>query len=162
LNRHVVIVAAGFRFLGWVSGALSAISLIGATAAAIILQLRPAPDPSRPLDLRTYGLVGLLNNGARAINHGLNALLGAAEVVCLVMAAISLAVLLLAVLLHVIGRRLARGAPWARVGGGLAALGSAAISALFLSATTGEELAAPALALGVSLYALWTMVFRFA
>lgn len=162
MNRHVSIVAAGFRFSGFLVGAPSALSLIGAVAAAIVLQFRPAPDASKPLDIKTYGLVGLLNNGARAVNHGVNALLGAAEVFCLFLAAASLAVVLFAVLLWFIGRGLGRRMLWARIGASLLCAVLTLISALALTSVSrgGEPVAA--LFLGVWLYALWALLFRYA
>jgi hypothetical protein len=162
LNRHLSIVAAGFRFSGFVIGAPSVLSLIGAAAAAIFLQFRPAPDASKPLDIQTYGLVGLLSNGARAVNHGVNALLGAAEIVCLFVAAASLAVALFAVLLWFIGRGLGRRKLWARIGASLLCAVLTLMSAAALASVSrgGEPVAA--LALGVSLYALWAVLFRYA
>ena len=162
MNRHVSIVAAGFRFSGFLIGAPSALSLIGAAAAAIFLQFRPAPDASKPLDLKTYGLVGLLSNGARAVNHGVNALLGAAEMFCLFLAAASLAIALFAVLLWFIGRGLGRRVLWARIGASLLCVVLTLMSVVTLTSVShgGEPVAA--LFLGVSLYALWTLLFRYA
>jgi hypothetical protein len=89
-----------------------------------------------------------------------NALLGAAEVFCLFVAAASLAVALFAVLLWFIGRGLGRRMLWARIGASLLCLILATLSALTLTSVSrgGEPVAA--LALGVSLYALWALVFR--
>jgi hypothetical protein len=160
--RHFLIVANGFRASGVVIGAASLLALADLAETALLMRKIPPPDKSAPLDIGTYGLVGLLSNAARGVDHVLHALAGVASFILTIIAIASVLALALGVLLYLVGRGIIHHATWARV---LAILMSAAL--LFASCAIAAVMRrdnAPfaAFPIAASLYALWVMIWRFA
>jgi hypothetical protein len=93
--RHLLIVAIGFRLAGILLGAASIAALVDLADTALLLRRTPPPEIGPPLDIKTYGLVGLLGNAARGVGFGLHALAGLLSIL-LVMAVAAVLALLLA------------------------------------------------------------------
>ena len=97
--RHLLIVAIGFRLTGILLGAASIAALVDLADTALLLRRTPPPEIGPPLDIKTYGLVGLLSNAARGIGFGLHALAGVVSILVMIMLAAAVFALLLALLL---------------------------------------------------------------
>jgi len=161
LRNHRLIVAMGFRVCGWLLGAPMLAALVGLTVSAFALHHAAAPDASKALDIKAYGLFGVLASGARDVDHVLAWLAGAAAWVAFALAVVSLVGVAMGVLFYVTGRGIDRRATWARI---LAVLISlwVLLSAAATAAALPRDLALlAALPVGVSLYVLWVLIWRF-
>ena len=160
--RHLLIVALEFRLAGLLLGIPGVAALVVVIRDVLFLRKAPPPDKSEPLDIGTYGLAGLLNNGARGVGHLLFALNGVATWLLTLLAFVMLLVVLFAVGLYLTGRGIDRQAAWARIIA-LALSGGLALVSCVLMAVLRRELAPFAVVpLGLSLYTLWVLLWRFA
>jgi hypothetical protein len=164
--HHRQIVARAFGIIGWLLGIPSFLLLLAAGVGYFTLPAKPPPDTSRAVDIQTYGLVGLLQDGAIGISHGLSKTFGflndVASWAAMVLAIISLVVLLFALILHVTSRGLFRHATWARIA---AAIISIALILFFygmLFVLPRDLLVAPGLFIAAALYTLWVLGWRYA
>ena len=127
-----------------------------------LLFLRPVPDRSSYLDVGTYGIAGLLANGARGVGKLFEWFGGIATWIEEALAIGLLAAVLFAVMLVFTGRGIARHSAPARI----VALAQSAVFLLFwlvvlLSLPRGAMLV-PAAGVAVSLYAVWVLGWRYA
>lgn len=158
--RHLLVVAIGFRVIGALLAVLAIAALVDLADTAIVMHRTPPVDRSAPLDIRTYGLVGLLHNTARAVDHLLHALGGVLKVLLVVLVIAAVLALLLGVLLYLTGWGIGQHATWARIIAMLLSAGLALSSCALAAAR--RDLAPPAVVpLGLSLYTLWVMIWRF-
>ena len=160
--RHLTIVALEFRLAGLLLAIPSLATLAVAADAAFSLRGLPPPDNSKPLDIGTYGLVRIMANVLRGLDPIMQVIAGAVGwVVTLLAVAASLA-LLFAVLLYLTGRGIGHHAAWARVFGSLLTFGLGLISLMVLTSLRRDLALFAAAPLGLSLYTLWVLIWRFA
>lgn len=156
-NREIV--AWGFRIGGWLLGVPSLVALV--TVIAGLFVPRPAPDKSPYLDVQTYGVAGLLTNGAKGVGKALDGLGGFLSWVEWALAIGLSASLGLAVVLYFTGRGIARHATGAGVVGiGLSAIFLLVWLTILMSLPRGGAMAVPAVGMALSLYAIWVLVWR--
>jgi hypothetical protein len=161
-NIHLRIVATGFRVAGWLIGIPSLLSLLTFGASLFELGQSPLPGPSENLDIGTYGLVALLADGAEALGKILSFLAGLAIWIVVAVAIVSLTTLILALVLYATGRGIRRRASWARIVAILIAVTLLLSSAGSLAVLPEDVALAASLPLGLSVYALWVLFWRFA
>jgi hypothetical protein len=163
MNPNLLIVALGFRLTGLLLGISAILVLVDLSTTALMLHRLPPPDTTAPLSVGTYGLIGLLNNGARVVGKGVYAFLsGPAYWIVVLLAVAALIALLFAALLYLTGRGIGHHATWARVVAILMSLGLTAVS--YSLATMMQRNLAPlaAVPIGLSLYTVWVLIWRFA
>jgi hypothetical protein len=122
----------------------------------------PPPEIGPPLDLKTYGLVGLLHNAARGFGYGVHAMAGLFSILLVVLAVTAIFGLLVAVLLYLTGSGIGRHAIWARIVAILTASLLALASCAVMAVMRRDHAPFAALPIGISLYALWVLIWRFA
>jgi hypothetical protein len=145
-----------------VIGVPSLLTLLSLGGSFFALGQSIPQDPSESLDIKTYGLVALLALGADALAKTLYFLAGLALWIVVAVAFLSLLTLILAVILYATGRGIGHHATWARIVGGLIAVGLLLCS-LGLLAVLSRDLALIAcLPIALSLYTLWVLCWRFA
>lgn len=160
--RHLLVVSLEFRIAGAILGLAALAALVALGDLGLSLHRLPPPDESPPLDLGTYGLVALLNNGAQVVGRLLYALASASGWLVAFLAVAAGLVLALAALLYLIGSGLGRQAVWARIVAGILSVAFAVLSAAAVAALRREPAAlVPALTLALALHSLWTLVWRF-
>jgi hypothetical protein len=160
---HLLIVAIGFRLTGALLGIAAIAELVELVDTALMLRRLPPPDNGPPLDIGTYGLVGLLSNGGRGVGKVMYAFLtGPANWLITLLTIVMLLVLLFSALLYLVGRGIGHHATWARVVAIMMSLGLILVSSSL--ATVMERNLAPlaAVPVGLSLYTLWILIWRFA
>src|SRR5437773_475053 len=108
-----MILGRGFRVGGWMLGlpSLAALLLI----CPSLFFLRPAPDRSSYLDIGTYGIAGLLANGARGLGKLFEWLGGVATWIEEALAIGLVGAVLFAMVLVFTGRGIARHSSRARI-----------------------------------------------
>jgi hypothetical protein len=159
LITHLMVIATGFRLTGALLGAASIAALFDLADTALMLRRLPPPDPGAPLDIGTYGLVGLLNNSARGVGKVLFALLSGPGVWFVVVLAIAAVLsLVFALLLYLTGRGIGHHAIWARIIAILLSLGLAAASCAMMRRELVPIVLLPT---ALSLYTLWVLIWRF-
>jgi hypothetical protein len=159
LRNHRLIVGRGFRIGGWLLGvpSLGALLLI----CTSLFVLRPSPDRSSYLDIGTYGIAGLLANGARGIGKVFEWFGGIAAWIEEALAVGLVGAVLFAAALVFTGRGIARQSAPARI----VALALSVVFLFFwlvvlLSLPRGAMLV-PAAGVGASLYAIWALGWRY-
>jgi hypothetical protein len=160
LRNHRVIVGRGFRVGGWMLGVPSLAALL--LICTSLFFFRPTPDHSGYLDIGTYGIAGLLANGARGVGKAFEWFGGIATWIEEALAIGLLAAVLFAVMLVFTGRGIAHHSAPARI----VALALSAVFLLFwllvlLSLPRGAMLV-PAAGIGASFYAIWVLGWRYA
>ena len=161
MSGHLPIVALELRIAAWLLGAPSFLSTLGLTVGAFFLRQRPDADISHNLDVKTYGLVGLLENGARGVARILEFLLGAAAWVVTALAFACLAFTLIAATLYLIARGIQQHATWARIVGVVIFLGFLPVAFGALSVLPRLLVPVDWALIGAALYSLWALVWRF-
>jgi hypothetical protein len=159
---HRQIVARGFRIVGGVLGlpAFAVLAWIGTDL--FFLSRTPAPAPSQPLDIKTYGLVALLSYGAKGLGAMLMFLTAIGIALAIAAAVALFLAVLLCLLLYFTGRGIARHAAWARVMGILVSAGLLLLGIAALNLSPREGIPIACVSTGVSLYVLWVLGWRFA
>ena len=122
----------------------------------------PPPDVGPPLDIKTYGLVGLLHNAARGFGYGVHAMAGLFSILLVVLAVTAMFGLLVSVLLYLTGSGIGRHAIWARIVAILTASLLALASCAVMAVMRRDHAPFAALPIGLSLYTLWVLIWRFA
>lgn len=159
---HRSIVALGFKVSGLIVGVPAVAASVFLTIEAISLHRAAAPDGAHLISVRTYGLIGLMNDAAVGIDRVFGVLAGLAAWLLAGLAVVALFVALWAGLLYLVGRGVGRRALWARIVGGVFALILALANLLALTSLPDEKMdLPPLLLLGVGLYTLWTLIWRF-
>jgi hypothetical protein len=159
---HLVIVAFGFRLAGLLLGIASIVTLVDVADTWFQMRRLPPPDAGPPLDLETYGLVGLLHNAARGFGYGVQALAGFFSILLVVLAVTAIFGLLVALLFYLTGSGIGQHAIWARIVAILTASLLAIASCAVMAVMRRDHAAFAALPIGISLYALWVLIWRFA
>jgi hypothetical protein len=162
MARHLLILATGFRLAGLLLAVASIAALIDLADTAVLMRRAPPPDTSAPLDIGTYGLVALLSNAARGAGYVLHALAAAASILLVILAVAAAVALLFGTLLYLTGRGLGQHATWARIIAMLISAGLALSSFAIMTIMRRDHAAFAALPIGLSLYALWVLIWRFA
>ncbi len=167
-TAHLQIVSGEFRIAGLLLGVPSTIAFVALIYTVIDLRSTPAlpRDDSQYLDIDKYGLVGLLNNGVKGIGDVIGTPIafaaGAAMWLIVALAIASLVAALFAVLLYFVGRGVRRRATWARFVGIILTTGFLLISILALTSLRRDLASVAVLPVGLSLYTLWVLGWRFA
>ncbi len=160
MSNHRVIVARGFRIGGWMLGVPSLAALVAVCVS--LFSPRPAADNSAYLDIGTYGIAGLLADGARGVGNLFAWLGGVGSWIEEAIAIGLLGIVLSAAVLYFTGRGIERHSTPARI----VALAIAFVFLLFwlvvLLCLPRNTMALPGLGVGVSLYALWVLCWRYA
>jgi hypothetical protein len=159
---HLRIVATGFRVAGGLIGIPALLSLLTFGTSLFELGRSAPPGPSENLDIGTYGLVALLADGTEALVRILSFLAGLATWIVVAVAIVSLTTLIVALVLYATGRGIRRHASWARIVAILIAATLLLSSAGSLTVLPEDLALAACLPLGLSLYALWVLFWRFA
>jgi hypothetical protein len=159
--RHLLIVAIGFRLAGILLGAASIAALVDLADTALLLRRTPPPEIGPPLDIKTYGLVGLLGNAARGVGFGLHALAGLLSILLVIVAVAAVLALLLALLLYLTGRGIGQHATWARIVAILLSLSLALASGAIMAVMRRDHAAFATLPIGLSPYTLWALIWRY-
>lgn len=126
------------------------------------LKRLPPPETGQPLDFRTYGIVGLLHNAARGFAYGVHAMAGFFNILLIVLAVAATFGLLAALLLYLTGSGIGRHAVWARIVAILTASLLAVASCAVMAAMDRDHAPFAVLPIGLSLYTLWVLIWRFA
>lgn len=159
--RHLLIVAIGFRLAGFVLGVASIATLVDLADTALMMRRTPPPEAGPALDISTYGLVALISNAMRGLALGVHALAGFLTIILVILAIGAVFALLLGIVLYLTGRGIGHHAMWARVSGIVLSIGLALVSCAIMAVMRRDHAAFAALPIGLSLYALWVMVWRF-
>ncbi len=160
--RHLLIVATGFRLAGILLGAASIAALADVTNTWLQTRRMPPVETGPPLDIKTYGLVGLLGNAARGFGYGLHALAGLLSFILAIVAVVAVLALLVALLLYLTGSGIGQRAIWARIVAIPISIGLAFMSCTIMAFIRRDLAPFAALPTGLSLYALWVLIWRFA
>jgi hypothetical protein len=162
LPAHRLIVATGYRVAGLALGVPAFLSFMCLTAFTFDLHQLAAPDRSPYLDIHTYGLVGLLTNGAQAFSQIVAFLAGLGAWVAAALAILSLSATLFSVVVYLTGGGVGRRATWARILASLLSLGLflVAVGALLTFHRDAALIACPLI--GAALYSLWVLGWKFA
>jgi hypothetical protein len=168
MSPHLLIVAIEFRIAGLLLGLPSLAALAGLIYTGVDLATTPLPPPdnSEYLDVQTYGLAGALQNGGKGVGAILGKLLellsGAALWVIALLSVVTLLATLFAVLLYVTGRGIGQHAGWARIVAIVLAAGLLLVSIGVLALLRRDLALLAGLPIGLSLYTLWVLGWRFA
>jgi hypothetical protein len=161
LIAHRSIVSLGFRISSLLIGVPAVVALVGFTAIAIDFRHLGAPDSAHTISIHTYGIAGIMTDAAVWFDRLFGALSRLAEWLFVGLAIVALLVTLQAVLLFVVGRGIGRGAMWARIVGGLLAVGLAMLSFIAFASLPHRLMTAPLPLLALALYTLWTLIWRY-
>ncbi|MGC1444433.1 MAG: hypothetical protein WA837_03120, partial [Xanthobacteraceae bacterium] len=107
------------------------------------------------------GLVALIVNTARGADYLLHALAGVASFMLVMLAVAAVLTLLLGALLFLTGRGIGHHAAWARITAMLLSSGVALMSCAVMAVMRRDHAPFAALPIGVSLYTLWVLIWRF-
>jgi hypothetical protein len=163
VGNQSVIVAVGFRVFSLLLGVPSFVVLIDIVVNLFVLKTpMPQPDNSAPLDVQKYGVVALLDYGARGIGAMFGAFSALAVWVAQLFAALLFVVVLFALLLYFTGRGIAHHAMWARVMGMLICVALLLACVGLLSVTDRTATAVVCMGIAVSLYTIWVLGWRYA
>jgi hypothetical protein len=160
--RHLLIVAIGFRLTALLLALGSIAALVDLGDTVLLIRRTPPPDTGAPLDVGTYGLVALLVNTARGAGYLLHALAAVLGVLLVILMALAALALLFGVLLYLTGRGIGHHATWARIIGMLISASLALTSVGFTVVMRRDHAPFAALPIGLSLYTLWVLIWRFA
>ena len=157
--NHRIIVGYGFRIGGSLIGLpslvmllLICVSLFGGHAQA---------DKSSYLDVGTYGIAGLLTNGAHAVGAVFAWLGGIAAWIEKALAVGFIALIVFAAGLYVTGKGIARHSAGARIAAFAITLVFLCFWVVLLLSLSRDALVMPAIGVAVSLYALWVLGWRY-
>jgi hypothetical protein len=161
MMAHRSIVSLGFKVSGLVFGVPAVVGFVLLTAEAIVFRHAAKPDGQHMISVQKYGIAGLLNDAGVGVDRMFGALAGLAAWLFAGLAFAALLFSLWALLLYLVGRGVGRGATWARIVGGVLALGLTLASFLTFTSVPHRWMAAPLPVLALGLYTLWTLIWRF-
>jgi hypothetical protein len=161
LNGHLPIVAWGLRIVGLVIGAPSFLLTVYLGGGVFGFRQAPPTDVSAPLDIKTYGLIALLDNGVRGVAKMFEFFAGAAAWILTALTLVSLTSTLAGLILYLAGRGVAHHAAWARILAILIFLALLPVALGALSVLPRLLLPVGWLLVGAALYSLWVLVWRF-
>jgi hypothetical protein len=159
--HHQHIIAVAFRVCGWALGIPALLLFLDLSVNLIALHFRPAPDKLHLLDIGSYGLVGLLVNGAQVFGKLFEGISVVATWIMDAAAIISLIVVGFAAILYFTGQGIENHATWARVVAMLISVSIVLISLGAMTAVPRHLLAVPILTMGASFYTLWVLGWKF-
>jgi hypothetical protein len=163
LDRHLLIVANGFRVVGFVLGIPSLLVCLWLTWGLIELAwLKPKPDPSggQAINIGRDGIVAIVTAIATGMGKAFEFAGDAAAFAMRMVDVGAVALTVVGACLFLTGRGLILHAAWARIAAGVGASGILLISFLALtSLPRGGTFAL--IPIGVSMYMLWVLVRRF-
>jgi hypothetical protein len=163
VGNQSAIVAYGFRILGLLMGVPSFLVLLDLVVNLFVLKTpAPQPDNSAPLDVQKYGIVALLDYGARGMGAMFGAFAAMAEWVAQLVVVALFFVVLFALLLYFTGRGIAHHATWARVMGIAICMLVLIGWTSALSVLSREGIAVACVGIAVSLYTIWVLGWRYA
>lgn len=151
----------GFRAVGLMLGVPSLLLLLDISVNLIALNFRPAPATAHFLDVGKYGLVGLLSNGAEVVGKVFEGFSTVASWVMTMVAVVMLVVVTFAVTIYVTGTGIKNHAKWAKVVAILFSIGMLGISLIALIILPRDWIPVPCIGVGVSLYSLWVLGWKF-
>ena len=160
MRNHQAIVGRGFRIAGWLLGIPSLVMLL--VVCASLFLVHPEPDKSSYLDIGTYGIAGLLANGARGVGQLFAWLGGIAAWIEEAVAIGLVGAILFATVLYFTGRGIDRHSKPARIVGSAIAIVFLLFWLLVLLSLPRAAMLLPSLGLGVSIYAVWVLGWRYA
>lgn len=160
MNRNRLLVSIEFRLVGALLAVLSLAALADFADTAFVMRAVPPPDKQPFLDIGTYGLVGLLDNGARVASQMLYALGSLASWLLAVLAVIAVLTLLFGALLYFVGRGLRRGARWARVLGVVLTIFFALLPFGWLATVSQNGALVAGVPIALSFYTLWVLIWQ--
>jgi hypothetical protein len=155
VNRHIKIVSAEFRIVGFLLGLASLMALADFGYTAFLMHNMPPADNSPPLAISKYGLVG------QVAGRAVHTLSFAAAWVLTAMTVVAFVLLLLAVLIYVTGSGISRQTGWARVIGALLSLILAFITISAITVIDRNAIPIMAVPAALSLYTLWALVWQY-
>ncbi len=158
---QVGIVANFFRAVGLLLGS-GAIVLLVMFGGSLFDLNRPPPDPSHPLSVQTYGIVGLIQNGAIGLSKMLGFLGEVGLWVGVLMTVVSVVLLIVAIILFVTGSGVAAHAGWARVVAAFFSLLVLLLSAIVMVNLPRGEMIVPGVIAAAALYTIWVLGWRYA
>lgn len=160
MAAHRDIVAWGFTIGGAALAVPSAVGLVAVVWAMFSAPTTPE-NKGEYLDVGTYGIAGLLANGAKGVGALFDWMGGVAAWVEGVLAGVLGAALLFAILLFFTGRGIARHASGAgTLGIVLSVIFALVWAAILLSVNRNAAMAVPALGLAAALYAIWVLGWK--
>ena len=159
--RHLLILATGFRVAGVLLAVMSIAALVDFADTARVMRQLPPPDTGAPLDIGTYGLIALIANTARGGGYLLHALAGVVTILLVVLSVAAVMLLLFGVLLYLTGRGIGHHALWARIVGFLISAVFLLSSCAIMAVMRRDNAAFALLPIGLSLYSLWVLIWRF-
>jgi hypothetical protein len=160
---HLLVVAFGFRLTGLLLGIAAVAALVDLADTALMLRRLPPPEAGAPLDVGTYGLVGLLANVARGVGKaGYAFLTGPGAWFIELLIVVALMTLLLAALLYFTGRGVGHHATWARIVAIGMSIGLTMVSCSVAALMERNVAPLAVVPIGLSLYTLWVLIWRFA
>lgn len=160
--RHLLIIAFGFRLAGMLLAVASITTLVDVAGTWFEIRRLPPPDVGPALDIKTYGVVGLLHNAACGFGYGVHAMAGLFSILLVVLAVTAMFGLLVVVLLYLTGSGIGRHAIWARIVAILTASLLVLASCAVMAVMRRDHAPFAALPIGLSLYTLWVLIWRFA
>ncbi len=161
--RHILIVATAFRLAGFILAIASVAMLVDLADTARVMRQMPPPETGQSLDIGTYGLIALIVNAASGFAWVVRALASVAGMILVALAIAAMLALLFSLLLYLTGRGIRRHATWARIVAMLISIGFVLVSCAVATAGMRWDIVPfAALAIGLSLYALWALIWRFA
>src|SRR3569832_90056 len=156
---HRDIVAWGFRIWGLLLGLPSLVGLVLVLAARF--SGGGKPTDGEYLDVGTYGIAGLLHNGAKGVGRAFDWLGGIASWIEGALAVVLGVLVVAGAALYFIGRGCARHTAGAGTRGIVLSVIFALVWAVvLLSVNRNAAMAVPALGLAMSLYAVWVLGWR--
>jgi len=157
---HRDIVAWGFRIWGLVLGLPSLVGLVLILAERLTDAGGKTTD-GEYLDVGTYGITGLIANGAKGVGRAFDWLGGIASWVEGALAVVLGVLVVAGAVLFFIGRGIARHTSGAGTFGIVLSVIFALVWAVvLLSVNRNAAMAVPALGLAMSLYAVWVLGWR--
>ncbi len=160
LDRHLSIVANGFRAAGFVLGVPSIAALLFLSWAWI--SLRPGhPLVAPTTDIGKYGLIALLSSGAYGVGKVFEFFGGATRWVAGMLAVLSFCTTLFSASLFYTGRGLMAHALWARLAGGILTFGLLLLSFAGMMSLPRGGAWISVLFAGLATYAMWVLGWRF-
>jgi len=160
VDRHLSIVATGFRAAGWLLAVPSLAALLFLLWAWFSLQGGTPPDP-RYTSIQKYGIIGVLQSGAYGLGKIFETLGGLSRWLAGILAVVSVLALAFSAALVYTGRGLQQHAVWARVVAGILALACLLSSSGMVLGLPRAGAATSLLLAGAAAYSLWVLGWRF-
>ena len=164
MNRHLLIIANGFRTVGFLLGVPSLLVCLWLTALKVQLFL-VKPDKSQTgsdaINIGRDGIVGIITAGATVLAKGFEFMGDVAGWIAGVVDVAAFLLTLAGVFLFFTGRGLALHATWARIVAGFVASVFLIVSYFTMTALQRGAAVFALIPIGISIYMLWVLIRRF-